>query len=225
MSLLLNTVHLNAVQYSEDVDVVTDSAAAAGPRPRPGADRHTRDGIVATALGLLEQTGLPDLSMRRLAAELGVQPSALYWHFENKQSLLAEIADRIVESADPVAATGDGDADVTAVAFALRDALLAHRDGAEIVLSTQALGLGSRVARVRLAAALGAPEEDPAATVLLQFILGHASLVQQRIQAARFGIYAPGTASVGEAEIVRSTAADFAHGVRMLLAGRSAAHT
>lgn len=178
-------------------------------------ERHTRDGIVDTALTLLEETGLPDLSMRRLAAALGVQPSALYWHFENKQSLLADVADRIVGSVADVPDTSGRDAHVTGLAFALRDALLSHRDGAEIVLSTQALGLGSDAARARLAAALGA--DGSAATVLLQFILGHASLVQQRIQAARFGVYPQ-----GEAEVVAQTSADFAAGVRMIIAGLAA---
>ena len=177
-------------------------------------DRHTRDGIVDTALALLEQTGLPDLSMRRLATALGVQPSALYWHFENKQELLAAVADRIVE---PVA---DARGDVADVAHALRGALLAHRDGAEVVLSTQALGLGSDAAHIRLAAALAGddvPGEDARgdATVILQFILGHASLVQQRIQAARFGAF-----PAGEAEIAEAMSADFARGLRMLLAPR-----
>ncbi|WP_345750030.1 TetR family transcriptional regulator [Microbacterium rhizophilus] len=179
----------------------------------PVTERHTRDGIVDTALRLLEETGLPDLSMRRLAAALGVQPSALYWHFENKQSLLAAVADRIVAAAPAVPATSDGHARVTAVAFAVRDALLAHRDGAEIVMSTQALGLGSDASHTRLREALGG--DAGAATVLLQFILGHASLVQQRIQAARFGAY-PQT----EAEVVAQTSADFAAGIRMILAGR-----
>jgi AcrR family transcriptional regulator len=189
---------------------------------RHGSDRNSRDGIVDVALQLLEQTGLPDLSMRRLAGALGVQPSALYWHFENKQSLLAAVADRIVGSAAPVPRGGDRDAEASAVAGALRDALLAHRDGAEVVLSTQALGLGSDAALDRLAQALSetdATGEDArsAATVLLQFILGHASLVQQRIQAARFGAY-----PAGEAEVAESTAADFARGIRMLLAGLGA---
>ncbi|TFU33751.1 TetR family transcriptional regulator [Microbacterium paludicola] len=168
-----------------------------------------------TAIRLLEETGLPDLSMRRLAGAIGVQPSALYWHFENKQSLLAAVADRIVGAAEAAPATGDRDADVTAAAIGLRDALLSHRDGAEVVLSTQALGLGSEATHRRLAQALGGGDAAAsAATVLLQFILGHASLVQQRIQAARFGAYPQ-----DEADVVATTSADFSAGVRMILAG------
>ncbi|WP_228066641.1 TetR family transcriptional regulator [Microbacterium paludicola] len=182
---------------------------------RPVMERNTRDGIIDTAIRLLEETGLPDLSMRRLAGAIGVQPSALYWHFENKQSLLAAVADRIVGAAEAAPATGDRDADVTAAAIGLRDALLSHRDGAEVVLSTQALGLGSEATHRRLAQALGGGDAAAsAATVLLQFILGHASLVQQRIQAARFGAYPQ-----DEADVVATTSADFSAGVRMILAG------
>jgi len=48
---------------------------------------------------LLDELGLPDLTMRRLASTLEVQPSALYWHFPNKQALLASVADQIIARA------------------------------------------------------------------------------------------------------------------------------
>ncbi|MCW4601325.1 TetR/AcrR family transcriptional regulator [Janibacter hoylei] len=52
--------------------------------------------IVATALGLLTRVGLPDLTMRAIGTELGVQQSALYHHFANKQTLLGAVADAIL---------------------------------------------------------------------------------------------------------------------------------
>ena len=48
--------------------------------------------IVATALRLLNEVGLDGLTLRRLAAELGVQAPALYWHFKSKQVLLDAMA-------------------------------------------------------------------------------------------------------------------------------------
>ena len=51
------------------------------------------------ALQILDEYGLPDLTMRRLAGALDVQASALYWHFPNKQTLLAELANRILARA------------------------------------------------------------------------------------------------------------------------------
>ncbi|MDY6999879.1 MAG: helix-turn-helix domain-containing protein, partial [Actinomycetota bacterium] len=57
---------------------------------------HKRD-VVHAATTLLDDYGIADLSMRRLARELAVSPGALYWHFANKQELLGAVADRILE--------------------------------------------------------------------------------------------------------------------------------
>src|SRR5262249_31947220 len=56
-----------------------------------------RDGVVRVALRLLDEWGLDGLSLRRLAAELGVKAPALYWYFESKQELLDEMADAMLE--------------------------------------------------------------------------------------------------------------------------------
>ena len=74
----------------------------------PDRGRITREQILAAAMALLDQRGLPDLTMRKLAAELGIRPSALYWHFPDKQTLLARLADRIVGSAPTPPAGGPG---------------------------------------------------------------------------------------------------------------------
>lgn len=195
--------------------------------------RHTRDDVARTALRILDDHGLPDLTMRRLAAALDVQPSALYWHFPNKQTLLAELADRIVSHgrpAEPTTAsiptiaspTPGGMHAVRAEAAALRDALLAYRDGAEVVSSTFALGLGSTAAVDRLASAVALGGFDDhtsgrAATALLHFILGHVSHEQQRMQYDSFGVLADGvTAStIGEDD----PAAAFRFGVDLLVGG------
>ena len=57
---------------------------------------HHREDVVGRALAVLDDHGLADLTMRRLGSELGVQPSALYHHFANKQALLAAVADEIL---------------------------------------------------------------------------------------------------------------------------------
>ena len=48
--------------------------------------------MVDAAVGILQDFGMGDLYMRRVAAVLGVQASALYWHVPDKQSLLARVA-------------------------------------------------------------------------------------------------------------------------------------
>lgn len=189
--------------------------------PRTGR-RHDRAAVVETALRLLDEYGLPDLTMRRLATELDVQPSALYWHVENKQSLLAAVADRIQAAARPSPPTQLGWRDATAIeASALRDAMLAFRDGAEVVLSTRALGLGSDAAHRRLAAAIGRGH-DPrtaqlVATSLLHFIFGDAALVQQRMQADALGVTGESVALHPDGEHREDEA--FRMGIELLLSG------
>ena len=45
--------------------------------------------ILAAALALLTQDGLEGLTMRRLAASLGVKAASLYWHYAGKQAQTA----------------------------------------------------------------------------------------------------------------------------------------
>jgi TetR/AcrR family tetracycline transcriptional repressor len=183
--------------------------------------RHTRDDVARTALQLLDDYGLADLTMRRLAAALDVQPSALYWHYPNKQTLLAELADRIVARGTPQASTDDPTA-ARREALALRDALLAYRDGAEVVSSTLALGLGSNAARDRLTAAIVDDGFTPAiaaraATAILHFVLGHVSHEQQRMQYDSIGIVVPDAGISPQSD--GTPADEFAFGVDLLIGG------
>lgn len=152
--------------------------------PETNQARHDRDSVARSALALLDEVGLADLSMRRIAARLDVQPSALYWHFSSKQELLAELADRITASIP------QGSGGVLATARAIRDALFAYRDGAELVLSTYALQLGSSHAQSVLTEVLrahGATDAADRGAAILHFVLGHATLVQQRMHADSHG--------------------------------------
>ena len=180
----LNTVHLNIVHY----DCGMDNSEDTGTR----VIRHTRQDVTRAALSVLDELGLPDLTMRRLASVLNVQPSALYWHFPNKQSLLAAVSDSILSQMRAVPLTPDWGGDLHGEARSLRDALLAYRDGAEVVSSTLALGLGGDQAELRLSAAISHGGFDDrtstaAARAVLHFILGHVSREQQHLQASSLG--------------------------------------
>ena len=48
---------------------------------------------------MLDKGGLDGLTLRKLAAELRVQASALYCHFNNKQELLDEMATCVLTEA------------------------------------------------------------------------------------------------------------------------------
>lgn len=150
--------------------------------------RNSRSDVVAAALRVLDEQGLEGCSMRRVAAELGVQPSALYHHVANKQSLLALMADTIVR---PVA----GDT-ARELCVSLRHALLRVRDGAEVVATAAAFRLGASRLERRLAGWVGA---DGASTLML-YTFGHTLTTQTREQAAAFGaLLADDAASAGTA--------------------------
>ncbi len=58
-------------------------------------ERLSRDQITAGALELVDREGLEAVTIRRLAADNGVTPMALYWHFTDKDAVLDGIAERI----------------------------------------------------------------------------------------------------------------------------------
>ncbi|WP_068273804.1 TetR family transcriptional regulator [Aldersonia kunmingensis] len=150
---------------------------------------HVLDGAIA----ILDEYGLADLTMRRLASSLSVQPGALYWHFPNKQTLLGAVADRILEPLDaPVVGQG-WDEQIAELAHRLRDALLSHRDGAELVsASLAARTTTSRTRRRFVDAALGAAmtrtEAELTADTILYYVLGHTVDEQARIQLDSLGV-------------------------------------
>ena len=201
---------------------------------KPG--HYTREDVVETALRILDEFGLADLSMRRLAGVLDVQPSALYWHVPNKQTLLALVADQIIDRAamvDHREFTQDGSLDWKAVtvaeSIAIRDALMAFRDGAEVVSSTLALGLGADGALTRIRVGIDAVCPDGevarvAAESILFLILGQVWHEQQRMQADSLGVVAPAVGATpedarAESRVLVGQIDAFAFGIELILDG------
>jgi len=93
-------------------------------RPKP---KLTREVLVATALRIADAEGLDALSMRRLGAELGVDPMAAYRHLPSKKALLAGVVEAVLAGADvetdPAAPWQE---QFRQVARAYRLAMLAH---------------------------------------------------------------------------------------------------
>jgi AcrR family transcriptional regulator len=197
------------------------------------AGSYSRADVVETALRILDEFGLADLSMRRLAGVLDVQPSALYWHVPNKQTLLALVSDQIIERAPVVDQTKfitDGVLDwkalTVAEATAIRDALMAYRDGAEVVSSTLALGLGAAGALDRIRTGIDAFCGDSgianvAAESILFLVLAQVLHEQQRMQADSLGVVAPNNSAMPEhaAQEKSSKSSDVNLGIELLLAG------
>lgn len=63
-------------------------------RPAPGTG-VARDAILTTALTLLDEGGGQGLTMRALAARLGVTPMSLYRHVGDQAGLLRALSDRV----------------------------------------------------------------------------------------------------------------------------------
>ncbi|MEV1175814.1 TetR/AcrR family transcriptional regulator C-terminal domain-containing protein [Nonomuraea sp. NPDC049784] len=96
--------------------------------------------IVATALRLLDDVGLDGLTLRRLAAELGVQAPALYWHFKNKQQLLDAMAAEMMsghQSRPGLTEPGKWREWIADYAHTDRAMLNSYRDGARLVAGTR----------------------------------------------------------------------------------------
>ncbi len=145
--------------------------------------------VVDAATAILDNHGITDLTMRRLARELNVVPSALYWHFANKQQLLGAVADRVLTPAVADVPGVDWRARVTTVCARTRDALLSHTDGAELVSASFAGGQSAGVARILqllagASAEAGLPgrQRELAARAIVHYVLGAAADEQSRLQ-------------------------------------------
>lgn len=179
--------------------------------------RYRRNDIIERAVGILDAYGLADLSMRRIASELGLQPSALYHHFANKQELLAAVSDELLERGQREVADAPWDEQVVALSHELRDAMLAYRDGAELIATMHAYGLGARRPVDRLTAAIVAGGHDDdfahvAAMTVLHFVFGHVSDEQTHLQAGSTG-------AIETEPMSRAEQAPFDLGLSLILQG------
>ena len=104
-------------------------------RRRPG-EPLSRDRILATAEQLVEREGTRGLSMRKLADELGIAPTTIYWHVGNQDALLQGLVERFAAELAVPAAEGDTpQSRLLSVAERLRAGLLSRPRLLELLLS------------------------------------------------------------------------------------------
>ena len=112
---------------------------AAGRTGRTGA--LTREQVVAEALAIIGDGGTDALSMRALAARLGVVPGALYRHVRSKGQLCDLVADAVLAEvdcrADPALSRTD---QVKMLAGRLRTVLESHPGIAGLLKTRDPLG-------------------------------------------------------------------------------------
>ncbi|MCY1137462.1 TetR/AcrR family transcriptional regulator C-terminal domain-containing protein [Actinoplanes sp. Pm04-4] len=182
--------------------------------------------IAQATLALGDREGEKAMSMRRIAAELGCDPMAIYRHFPNREALLDAVADAVV---DEVPAPGDEDSwdeRIRVVLAGMRTVALRHPGIAGHVASRPPLGpRGRRVAGTLFGALAeaGLPPADvvrafqaliayAAAGLQMAVDAGERDARWQQVSDAMEGLPGDQMPVVGSAE-------QFEYGLRLLLNG------
>jgi AcrR family transcriptional regulator len=203
-----------------------------------------REPVVQAGLKLLNEVGLEGLTLRGIAAELGVKAPSLYWRFKSKQDLIDEMATEVLAGLASGLMSGPGGGwRVGCMNFstALRAALLRYRDGARMVGGSH-MRDGSlyrpmeRILEAFLADGIAPSDATACLSTLYSYAIGF-TLEQQavlsptgerdpryaldareeRVDAAQF----PLTRSIG-ADLFDGYDARFQRGVRMIVDGFAA---
>jgi AcrR family transcriptional regulator len=151
--------------------------------PINGQDRRqqlTRERVAAEALAVIAQDGIHALTMRRLAARLGVVPGALYHHVRNKQQLHDLVLDGVLAEVDVQLDPALGWTEtLKLLAHRLRQVLEAHPGVAGILktrdpLGPHSLALAEAFLGPLQAAGFGDREAGLAFFVLVDYTIGFA---------------------------------------------------
>ena len=101
-------------------------------RQVPGAgaaDSHAplnKERVLRAAIELADQSGLPAVSMRKLAEQLAAGAMSLYHYFPNKDALLDEMVDAVFAEIEPPSTGADWKDALRARALSTREALRRH---------------------------------------------------------------------------------------------------
>ena len=90
----------------------------------------SRGRVLAAAVALVDGHGLPALTMRRLAVDLGVEAMSLYYHLPDKETLLDGVAETVVDevtaAVGPLAGDGTWKAVLRRQFLTARGVMLRH---------------------------------------------------------------------------------------------------
>lgn len=149
------------------------------PGQRAGLDRAA---VRNAARGVLADRGAGGLSMRAVAARLGVAPNALYSHVESRTALLDDLLDDLLGAIEVPAPDADPGSGLRAVMLAAYDLLARHPDLVPLYLSRQgargphARRLGDAMTVLLARAGIEGPKAAEAVRVLIVHMLGFAAL-------------------------------------------------
>ena len=184
---------------------------------RPGPRRSiSQADIVDAAFELLEQRGMAAVSVRGVAASLGLTPTAMYTYFPSKNALLRAMVEQLLSTIDLAAASDPGVAwrdRVHALAAMLLERLAEHAGALVLVTSGPLDGahaLGLNEALIAGFAGEGMPHADAARAALAvrAYVLGAAAIdAAERAGDAEVGAGAPSQALWTDATAFPLTAA------------------
>jgi TetR/AcrR family transcriptional regulator, tetracycline repressor protein len=100
--------------------------------------RLSRDLLIEACIRIADEEGAEAVTLRRLGSELGVDPTAVYRHFRDKEELLAATANRVMTDAFQLAeTTGDWRQDLRSLVMTMRASYLAHPRVAVLFLTAK----------------------------------------------------------------------------------------
>lgn len=94
---------------------------------RPERERLTRDRVLRAAVEVADAGGLAHLTIRSLAAHLGVKPMAVYHHVANKDAILDGVVDLVFAEIELPVPGRDWRTELRRRACSAREALSRHR--------------------------------------------------------------------------------------------------
>src|SRR5215467_3703922 len=144
-------------------------------RERPAKPALTREGIVATAVGVMQAEGLDRVTMRRLAQELDTGAASLYVYLRNTAELHAAMLEQLLGQVDlsPVTAAGDWRDRLIEILWSYTSILFGQPGLAQSVLVTRPSGPAYLSLAEAILALLSAGKVPPARAAWAVDILLH----------------------------------------------------
>ena len=182
--------------------------------------------IAEAALRLGDRDGPAAMSMRRIAAELGCDPMAIYRHFPNREALLDAVADLALAAVPDPGPDTPWDQRINRILGAVRAEALRHPGIAGHVAARPPLGahglrLAAGITGALTEAGLSPPAVVQAAQALIAYVAAALAMaINAGVRDERWHQVAQAMSGLpGEALPVVGSDEQFGYGLRLLLNG------
>jgi TetR/AcrR family tetracycline transcriptional repressor len=139
----------------------------------------SREQVLTAALEIVDAQGLEQLTMRKLGAQLGVDPMTVYHHVPDKAALFDGLVERVYSEVELPVRTGRWAHDLRAVARAVRATFLAHPNTVSLLgtrppVSQPAFELVEAITSILLAAGFSEQQAADGFDCAGRLVIGHA---------------------------------------------------